>query len=446
MTFIKRVNNSDTGDSTHWGGDHMDTLDKYLDNTDIEPTTGKPAKIMTKTWFHDGKLIISNGTNTYTIKTGTLSAGDVNLTLPSLAANATLMSTGGSNTFTASQTFTHQLLKLLNPAATFSYIFNGSAIVANRNITIPLLTADDELVTKAFAQTLTTKTINVDSNTIKHSTTNAEGDILIYDSASGKYIRLAGGTDGQVLTRVSSDTAWADATGGGSGGSSDNIPTVGTTVTGSWFGTGAAIGTGVWSSYLTNTSSVTPLDCFDASFGASFELKMGMGYFTTNTGEKAGFRTNDEHFQRSHNPELFVRYKIDPNPNNAYRVAIGFTNAITANHGVDNALNGRHGFLWYKEAADTNVQVGRNDGDGTTDKDATVSLAATNTSIHTIRLFAESSVPRWGISKDGAAATYFTTEIPSGLERLGCIVHFESSDNNDRTFFIFGAYFKATII
>ena len=65
MVFIKRVNNSDTGDATHWGGDHLDNLDKMWDDTDIESITGKPARIKTKVEFRDGKLYIWNGADTF---------------------------------------------------------------------------------------------------------------------------------------------------------------------------------------------------------------------------------------------------------------------------------------------------------------------------------------------------------------------------------------------
>ena len=60
-----------------------------------------------------------------------------------------------------------------------------------------------------MAQTPTNKTINIDQNTIKHSTTNAAGDILTNNAT--QYGRLARGTALQVL-RVNSgatDIQWA---------------------------------------------------------------------------------------------------------------------------------------------------------------------------------------------------------------------------------------------
>jgi hypothetical protein len=57
-------------------------------------------------------------------------------------------------------------LLLNNPADTFAYTIIAAAIAANRSITLPLLTGNDTMVTEAFAQTLTNKTIAAGSNTI----------------------------------------------------------------------------------------------------------------------------------------------------------------------------------------------------------------------------------------------------------------------------------------
>lgn len=56
------------------------------------------------------------------------------------------------------QIFRSSRLIISNPANNFNYTFVGSAIVAPRNITIPLLTGDDTFVTEAFVQALTNKT------------------------------------------------------------------------------------------------------------------------------------------------------------------------------------------------------------------------------------------------------------------------------------------------
>jgi hypothetical protein len=67
----------------------------------------------------------------------------------------------------ASQTLTNKTLtsavlttpQINNPAATFQYLFAGSAIVADRTTTLPLLTGNDTFVFEAHTQTLTNKTL-----------------------------------------------------------------------------------------------------------------------------------------------------------------------------------------------------------------------------------------------------------------------------------------------
>ena len=55
-------------------------------------------------------------------------------------------------------TFENGSFKIRNPADTFSYLFTPSAIVANRTLTLPLLTGTDTLVVEDLAQTLSSKT------------------------------------------------------------------------------------------------------------------------------------------------------------------------------------------------------------------------------------------------------------------------------------------------
>ena len=63
-------------------------------------------------------------------------------------------------------TFRSGRLDIRNPANTQSYSIVGSAIAAARNVTLPLLTANDVMVTEAFTQTLTNKAIAAGSNTV----------------------------------------------------------------------------------------------------------------------------------------------------------------------------------------------------------------------------------------------------------------------------------------
>jgi len=98
----KKVVNADAGDADHVGGNDWDDQIDFLNNVD---KTG-PVKINTRTYFRSGKL------------------------------------------------------EIRNPADTFSYVNVASAILANRNVTYPLLTADDVYTFNAATQTLSNKTLD----------------------------------------------------------------------------------------------------------------------------------------------------------------------------------------------------------------------------------------------------------------------------------------------
>ena len=70
-----------------------------------------------------------------------------------------VMAVGATQTVTSAKTFNDQTIKLRNPGNTFSYTVVHAAITADRNLTVPLLTANDTLAVLAEAQTLTNKTL-----------------------------------------------------------------------------------------------------------------------------------------------------------------------------------------------------------------------------------------------------------------------------------------------
>src|SRR5262245_4296447 len=109
-------------------------------------------------------------------------------------------------------------LRIWNPAKTKSYRLRALAILNDYDLTLPLLTSNDEIVGLITSQTLQNKTFNINNNTLKHGSTNAIGDLLV--GTGTKYDRLAmGATAGHVLS-IKSDLSgleWAAAAGGGGG-------------------------------------------------------------------------------------------------------------------------------------------------------------------------------------------------------------------------------------
>jgi len=163
LTF-KIVAVSDNGDSTHHGSDSIDKINKYL------AATADP----------DGD-VVDIVTNT---------------------------------------TWRNQVPRFRNPANTFAYILNTSAVAADRNITLPLLTADDTFTFITFAQTLKNKTLSdgtkassdlaingvlspaqITANQNDYNPTNLSTAnwLRLSTDASRNITSIAGGADGRVL-------------------------------------------------------------------------------------------------------------------------------------------------------------------------------------------------------------------------------------------------------
>jgi hypothetical protein len=156
---LKKVNNADTGDADHVGGNDWDDLADYQNNVD---KTG-PVKINTRTYYRSGKR------------------------------------------------------ELRNPADTFSYIEKGSAIAANRDVTEPLLTGNDTRVYQAHTQALTNKTIDIKDNTLALRDYSAR----VFKVGSTYYARkydgslIDSGTTFETVAQAAIDENFADIIIGG---------------------------------------------------------------------------------------------------------------------------------------------------------------------------------------------------------------------------------------
>ena len=122
-----------------------------------------------------------------TILTVVNPTADRTITLPNATGTVILDST--TQTLT-NKTLTSPVLttpKINDTSSNHKYVFVASELVADRNVTLPLLTGNDEFTFNSHTQTLTNKTIDLTDNTL--SGTTAEFNTALSD---GSFATLAG--------------------------------------------------------------------------------------------------------------------------------------------------------------------------------------------------------------------------------------------------------------
>jgi hypothetical protein len=137
-------------------------------------------------------------------------AADRTITLPLLTGNDEITFNDHTQTLTNKTLTTPALTspvmttpQINDTSADHQYIIAVSELVADRTITLPLLTGNDELTFNAHTQTLTNKTIG-DTNTI-----NAQDDVFTIDDAADPTLQVdfnVAGTTGTKTTITSSQT------------------------------------------------------------------------------------------------------------------------------------------------------------------------------------------------------------------------------------------------
>jgi hypothetical protein len=173
----------------------------FIGATIADDSTNERTDFTFASTFASSAMRIANpgGTFYYTFAGSAIAANRV-VTLPLLTGDDTLVAEAHTQTLT-NKTLTSPVLttpQINNPGLTFQYVFAGSAIVADRTVTLPLLTAGDTFVFEAFAATLTNKVLGstttisaaVKGNTAASSPFGIHGEATI-DMADGNYTATA---------------------------------------------------------------------------------------------------------------------------------------------------------------------------------------------------------------------------------------------------------------
>lgn len=152
------------GSSVKYGGNDLKKIMFYLSGTDLATAVPSDAvNINSKTTFQSDKFRIQSPTTgfSYIFRSKDIVADRIiSLPLMSDDGEISLSATNAANDWGNNlQTFRDDKFALRNPANTFSYIFSTGAILANRIVSLPVLIGDDTFVLADHEQTLSNKTL-----------------------------------------------------------------------------------------------------------------------------------------------------------------------------------------------------------------------------------------------------------------------------------------------
>lgn len=134
---------------------------------------------------------------------------------------------------------------------------------------------------------------------------------------------------------------------------------------------------------------------------------------------------------RDANPTIWINFGVDISaaPTTS-QLFLGVADIGTQTGIWDNAdpLNSpQDGFMLCKRAADTNWQIGRNDGSGAGTYDNTGNFPAVDTGYHSLKIMGDNNNDRWGMSFDGGSMVWKTDDDPIEERNLGIACIFQAT-------------------
>jgi hypothetical protein len=367
-------------------------------------------------------------------------------------------------------------LRFWNPAKTFSYRLRASAILANYDVTLPLITSNDDFMLLLATQTPQNKTINLSNNTLTATGATAGG----LPSHNGtKYVNKALGTAGQVPTVNAGGTDWTWAAASSTNIADNAVTTakiVDAAVTNAKLA-GSIQGNKLLDNSITDakltqitdktklpsdinytgstaihTGSLNPKHATEHSgmlsgicvapagqtFAASQPTTGSQAAFTTGStsGNQAGFRTTENIGERSHNP-FNIECRFSLNATTTIRGFIGFVDDKSAFRSGGDMLNAKSGVgIAWDSATFGNFKIAHNDGVGATVFDDWSTPKALDTSGHTFTIQANNASSRFELYIDGLTVSNLTTDIPSSGTEMALQCYVETSSAATKQFFI----------
>ena len=415
-TIWKILNKNSPGTSTTFGADDWDMPGRYFNDFDFTATA--PTSIKTNTRYWDNRL------------------------------------------------------RVWNPAKTFSYNIRSLALTANRDVTLPLLTSNDEFVMLLASQTMQNKIQNLTNNTLTDTGATTGG---IPKHNGTKYVNIARGSAGQVPTVNVGGTDWTWADPSATNVADNAVSTakiVDAAVTNAKLAgsiTGDKILDGALTdaklapitdktklpadinysggSTLTNTGVLNTRH--ETAHGGMFSgVCVSTGTFSANSpgsgtqarwttgstsGNQGGFRTNVAMVERGHNFRLRGKFSLDSTVST--RGFIGVTSEMASFITAGFPLNAKSGIglAWDTPFSATNHWFVH--CDGTTNVLNNLSPAVpVDTSGHSFEIVANAALSRFDVTFDDVAQTPISTNIPAASTEMAVACYIETASAASRRF------------